>query len=198
MALNRSALVGRWLASAAIALLVGCASNPDEDKDWFDGGPMKPTTVRTLQMTLRVLAAKGEKEAAGQVAARMLAEYPQHAESYVEAADLLVNDGRYQDASALLTKGLERLPGHPVLHNNRGLCLLLAGKLVDATRDFEAAYAADSYDSDFVGNLALARALSGDAADEAAARRLWQRVLPPDLAEENLAKARSARAELAR
>lgn len=186
------------LAGTALALLSACTSTPDADKDWFDGGPMKPTSVRTLQMTLRVLAAKGDQEAAGQVAARMLAEYPEHAESYAEAAELLVRDGRNQDAAALLTKGLERLPGHPVLLNDRGMCLLLAGKLPAATADFEAAYAADPYDSDFVANLALARALSGDAASEAEARRLWQRVLPPDLAEENLAKARAARAELAR
>jgi tetratricopeptide (TPR) repeat protein len=183
----------RRLAAMALVALAACSSAPETEPDWFDGGPMKPTSVRTLQMTTRVLAAKGDRAGAGQVAARMLAEYPQHAESYVEAAELLVQDGRYKDAAAVLTAGIGRLPGNPVLHNDRGLCRLMLGQLADATADFEAAYAVDSYDSDYVANLALVRALAGD---EAEAQRLWLRVLPANLVDENLQKARSARATL--
>lgn len=183
----------RRLAAVVLATVAACSSAPETEPDWFDGGPMRPTSVRTLQMTTRVLAAKGDRAGAGQLAARMLTEYPMHAESYAETAELLVQDGRHKDAADVLSSGLERLPGNPVLHNDRGLCRLMLGQLADATLDFEAAYAADSYDSDYVANLALARALAGD---EPEARRLWLRVLPANLAEENLAKARAARSVL--
>jgi len=190
--------VKRGLLLTSLALVTACSSAPQPEDDWFEGGPMKPTSVRTLQMTTRVLAAKGELAAASGVAGRMLAEHPQHAESYAEAAELLVRDGRYQDAVDVLTKGLERVPGSPVLHNNRGLCRLMLGQLPEATVDFEAAYATDTYDSDYVANLALARALTGDASGELDARRLWARVLTPDLVEANLERARSTRSKLVR
>lgn len=66
----------RWLAPLALAGAVACESTPTPDPDWFDGGPLRPATAETLQLTARVLAAKGETSRAGYVMNRMLADYP--------------------------------------------------------------------------------------------------------------------------
>jgi len=191
------------LPGFAVALLLAlglasCAGGPGSQDDWFEGGEMKPTSVRTLQMTVRVLAAKGDMAGAGQVARKMLLEHPEAVESYSESAELLVMSGRYQGAVALLSRGLEVTPDHPLLLNNRGLCHLLLGDLERATLDFEGAHNADARDADYIGNLALSHALAGDQESEQTARRLWARVLPSAAVEQNLELARAARSRFAR
>ena len=178
--------------------LTSCAAGPGSQDDWFAGGEMKPTSVRTLQMTVRVLAAKGDTAGASQVARKMLLDYPRAVESYSESAELLVMAGQYQDAVALLSRGLEVAPDQALLLNNRGLCHLLLGDLKSATLDFEGAHDADVRDADYIGNLALAHALAGDVKSEQKARRLWARVLPSAAVEQNLALARAARGRFAR
>ena len=107
---------------------------------------------------------------------------------------MLLYEGRVSEAVRWLDRGLERFPKHAVLLNDRGLCYLLVPDLAAATKDFEAAYAADQDDADYVANLALVRALAGD---EAGARELWQRVAGPEQVEGNLEVARKARANFA-
>ena len=187
---------GRRLALAAGALLVctlslgGCQTDDDQQSSWFDGGDELPPTDETLRMTVRILSAKGDFVQAGVVIERMLSEYPLDPGTYTEGAEVLLQQGRVGEAVQFLDLGLERLPGHAVLLNDRGLCQLLAGDLSSAKRDFEAAYDVDPKDSDYVANVALVLALSGD---EDGARRLWSRVLPSAEVEANLAVARAAR-----
>jgi Flp pilus assembly protein TadD len=149
-------------------------------------------------MTVRVLASKGDTAGAVQVARKMLLEHPEAVESYAETAELLVAGGRYREAVDLLSAGLEVLPENALLCNNRGLCHLLLGDLQGATSDFERAYQADRYDADYVGNLALVRALAGGAEAEREARALWARVLSEEAVEANLRQARKARARFER
>ncbi len=178
--------------------LASCAAGLGAEDDWFQGGELKPTSVRTLQMTVRVLATKGDTAGAGQVARKMLLEHPEALESYSESAELLVKSGRFQDAVGVLSRGLEVLPDQALLLNNRGLCHLLLGDLERATRDFEAAHSADARDADYIGNLALVNALAGDLESEQTARRLWARVLPSAAVEQNLELARAARGRFTR
>lgn len=173
--------------------LASCSTTPRTEDDWFTGGELQPTTVRTLQMTVRVLAAKGDTEGAVQVARKMLLEHPDAVESYSEPAELMVMAGQYQDAVALLSRGLEVAPCHALLLNNRGLCHMLQGDLERATIDFQAAHDADMRDADYIGNLALAHALAGGEESEQEARRLWARVLPEEVVDHNLELARAAR-----
>ncbi|MFM9097831.1 MAG: hypothetical protein ACKOQW_06005, partial [Phycisphaerales bacterium] len=95
---------------------------------------------------------------------------------------------------AWLSRGLERMPGQPLLLNDRGVCHLLAANLDQAARDFDAAYAADPRDADFVSNVALARALQGR--DEEALQ-LWNLVVSPEEAASNLRIASAARQKFA-
>ena len=169
----------------------GCTTSVDKDGDWFEGGAELPPSEDTLRMTARILAAKGEYAKAGNAVDRMIAEHPRNPSSYTEGAEILPQQGRVLDAIQLLDLGLERLPGNPVLLNDRGLCRLLEADLPGATIDFAAALDVDPRDADYVANMALVLALAGD---EEASRSLWSRVLPPDAVESNLKLAREARA----
>lgn len=164
---------------------------PDEDADWFDGGPLKPATAETLQLTARVLAAKGSSAQAGFILNRLAAEYPDYVGTYTEGAEVLLVEGRIAEAIEWLDRGLARMPNDAVLLNDRGMCHLLASDLPAATRDFKAAFAIDPGDADYVSNVALASALAGD---EATASELWSRVLSAAEVRENLQICRAARA----
>lgn len=174
----------------ALAQFAGCKSTTTAPADdWFEGGPQKPATAETLQMTARVLASKGNTEQAGFVVDRMYREYPDNLGTYTQGAEVLLIEGRIRDASEWLERGLARFPDHPVLRNDRGMCRLLEANLADATVDFQAAYAADPSDADYVGNLALAKALAGD---QDGARALWSRILNPEDVEHNIKQAAAA------
>lgn len=171
-------------------LAVGCESTGSDRTDWFDGGEELPPSEETLRITARILAAKGDFVQAGVAVERMLYQFPGQVGTYTEGAEVLLQQGRVQDAIDILDQGLARLPGDPVLLNDRGLCHLLAADLISATRDFEAALARDPRDSDYVANVALVKALAGDTET---ARMMWSRVLPPKEVAENLKIAAAAR-----
>ena len=184
---------GLLVAVGAILLNAGCEST-DKTDDWFEGGEMQPASSDTLQLTARILAAKGKTQQAGFVLDRMLDEYPDQIGTYAEGASVLLVEGRVSDAEDLLDRGLEVLPGNPVLLNDRGMVRLLSGNLPGATADFNAALTADPVDADYVANAALGAALEGD---EARAVRLWSRVLSKQDVDRNLAIARAARVRFA-
>ncbi|NBX26251.1 MAG: hypothetical protein EBQ99_09440 [Planctomycetes bacterium] len=186
---NRDRRLG-WIAPLVLVTAVSCQSTPEPDPDWFDGGPLRPAGPETLQLTARVLAAKGETHRAGYVMNRMLADYPDFVGTYSEGAEVLVIEGRISEAVKWLDRGLARFPDHPVLMNDRGMCHLLLADLPAAKSDFEVAYKADTDDAEYVANLALANALSGN--DETAIS-LWSRVVPLEDAKANLAIAQQAR-----
>lgn len=191
--MTRNRTVARWLrrlAPWALAAATACQSAPEPDPDWFDGGPLRPAAPETLQLTARVLAAKGETSRAGYVMNRMLADYPDFVGTYSEGAEVLVIEGRISEAVKWLDRGLAKFPDHPVLMNDRGMCHLLLADVPAAKADFEVAYQADTDDSEYVANLALAHALSGD--DENA-MNLWLRVVSVEDAKSNLAIAQQAR-----
>jgi tetratricopeptide (TPR) repeat protein len=56
---------------------------------------------------------------------------------------LLAQDGREDEAIALLDQALQRVPGFPDFHYQRGRLLMAAGHAAAAQRDFEACLAAE-------------------------------------------------------
>ncbi|MFM9145455.1 MAG: hypothetical protein ACKORL_08875, partial [Phycisphaerales bacterium] len=96
----RASIVRRSFRRAAVGLLSacaalgGCQSAQDASKDWFEGGPMQPATAETLQLTVRVLAAKGQTAQAGFLLNRMLVDHPDHLGTYTEGAEVLLIEGR--------------------------------------------------------------------------------------------------------
>jgi Flp pilus assembly protein TadD len=189
----RAARTAPALAITALVLLAtGCQSGQEKEKekDWFEGGPMQLASPDTMQLTARVLAAKGKTEQAGFLIERMYQRYPDNLGTYSEGAEVLLIEGRITDAIQWIDRGLVRFPENPVLLNNRGLCHLLDADLAAADKDFRAAYAKDPSDADYVSNLALTRALSGD---EKEARQLWERVVPQADVDANMKLAIAAR-----
>ena len=146
--------LGRWLICgmmvAMLGLGSGCDSSQDKSGDWFEGGSELPPNEDTLRMTARILAAKGDYAKAGYAVDRMIVEYPERTASYTEGAEILLQQGRVQDAIQLLDLGLDRIPGDPVLLNDRGLCRLLEADLPGATMDFAAALEVDPRDADYL------------------------------------------------
>ena len=190
--LRPARVVGMLAIAVASLSLAGCQSGQDKDKekDWFDGGPMQLASPDTMQLTARVLAAKGKTEQAGFLIERMYQKYPDNLGTYSEGAEVLLIEGRITDAIQWIDRGLVRFPDNPILLNNRGLCHLLDANLEAADKDFRAAYAKDPSDADYVSNLALTRALSGDDAE---ARKLWERVMPQADVDANMKMAIAAR-----
>jgi Flp pilus assembly protein TadD len=177
---------------AALLLAAACTTTTTTDApttDWFDGGPMKAASPETLQLTARVLASKGNTEQAGFLIDRMARDYPDNLGTYTEGAEVLLIQGRVREATEWLERGLARFPNNPILRNDRGMCRLLEANLPAATADFEAAYATDPGDADYVANLALVRAIAGDTES---ARALWSRVLNPEEVENNISQAQAA------
>lgn len=188
---QQTAFARRLAACALLVLAAACQAQRADESDWFEGGPMRPASAETLQLTARVLASKGDTARAGAVLDRMLREHPDHLGTYSEGAEVLLFEGRVTEAVRWLDRGIERFPGNAVLLNDRGLCHLLVPDLAAATSDFEAAYATDKDDADYVANLALVRALAGQ---EDAARELWGRVVQPAQVDANIEVARKAKA----
>ena len=188
-------LLARGATAIAAAMLLlapmSCESTPEvSTPDWFEGGAMKPASAETLQLTARVLAAKGETAKAGYILDRMFQQFPNYLGTYTEGAEVLLIDGRNAEAIKWLNRGLEKFPNQPILMNNRGMCHLLAADLPAATSDFTAAYTTDPADAEYVANLALVKALGGD---DAGATELWNRVLPPSEVQRNIDIAIKAR-----
>lgn len=185
--------LGRMLGVASLAGLLlgtGCASPEPSEQDWFEGGDLKPASAETLQLTARILAAKGRTDQATALLDRMAREYPDFLGTYTEAAEVYLLEGRIVRAVEILDLGLARFPAQPILLNDRGMCRLLQQDLPRAAADFNRAMDLDPSDGDFVGNAALAAALQGD---DRRALELWERVVSPGQARANLAIATQAR-----
>ena len=179
-------------AATVVGLLlgIGCASPEPREQDWFEGGDLKPASAETLQLTARILAAKGRTEQATALLDRMAREYPDFLGTYTEAAEVYLLEGRINRAVEILDLGLSRFPAQPILLNDRGMCRLLQQDLPRAAADFNRAMELDPSDGDFVGNAALAAALQGN---DQRALDLWERVVSPGQARANLAIATKAR-----
>ena len=180
-------LLGGILASS---LLASCTTSPGDDQDWFEGGDLKPASAETLQLTARILAAKGRTTQATALLDRMAREYPDFLGTYTEAAEVFLLEGRIAKAVDVLDLGLERFPDQPILLNDRGMCRLLQQDLRRAASDFDRAMDLDPSDGDFVGNAALVAALQGD---DSRAVMLWEREVSPSQARANLEIAKEAR-----
>ena len=172
-----------------LAIPLGCDTEP-KDADFFEGGDLAPPSASTLQMTGRVLAAKGMFDQAEYVLTRLLREYPDDLAAYTELAELLVGQGRILDGVRILQEGLQRFPGNAIILNDLGMCRLLQRNLPEATEAFKEAMASDPGDAVYIGNCALVTALAGD---EKGARLLWSRVASPDEVRANLALAKEAK-----
>lgn len=79
----------------------------------------------------------------------------------------LIYFGRRQlyEAACAFNETIPLMPDSGIPHNNLGLTLEAGGRIPDAIMQFEQAYALDSRNAEFLGNLVRARIASGEVSD---------------------------------
>ena len=174
------------LAALALCFAPACVSSPDDPGDGtVDGGigGDRAPSVRTLHSMARVLAAQGRDAQCQLVLEKLIREHPEFMPAYVELAELLMRQGQSYDASLVLSIAERQNPSDPVIQNDLGMALLLAGDSAGALEHFEAAIALAPDDARGKANRAAALGLLGryDEALEA-----YLEIVPPEDAHYNL------------
>jgi Flp pilus assembly protein TadD len=180
------------------AFLAGCASgqgSSDGKLDYFDGGALKDPEPMTLVMTGRVLKSQGRLNESEYVLRRVIVEYPGFVPGYTELSELLLKDGRTGEAIVVLQQGTAEQPRDAMLHNDLGMCLLVAGDFIEAREAFDQARKLDMDEATYTANLAMVNGLLGnyDLAVE-----LYLQVLPVSDAHKNVARLAEAQGDLER
>lgn len=180
------------------AFLAGCASgqeSSDGKLDYFDGGALKDPEPMTLVMTGRVLKSQGRLNESEYVLRRVIVEYPGFVPGYSELSELLLKDGRTGEAIVVLQQGTAEQPRDAMLHNDLGMCLLVAGDFIEAREAFDQARKLDMDEATYTANLAMVNGLLGnyDLAVE-----LYLQVLPVSDAHTNVARLAEAQGDLER
>jgi Flp pilus assembly protein TadD len=172
------------LAALALCLAPACVSPSPEPGAVEEGvGGDRAPSVRTLHSMARVLAAQGRDAQCQLVLEKLIREYPEFMPAYVELAELLMRQGQSFDASQVLAVAERQSPSDPVIQNDLGMALLLAGDSARALERFEAAVALAPDDARGRANRATALGLLGRY-DEALAAYL--EIVPPEDAHYNL------------
>ena len=176
----------------------GCASGPDESEsklDYFDGGALQDPEPMTLVMTGRVLKSQGRLNESEYILRRVIVEYPEFVPGYTELSELLLKDGRTGEAIVVLEQGISEQPGNAMLHNDLGMCKLVARDFKDARSEFARARDLDPVEATYTANLAMVNGLLGnyDLAVE-----LYLQVLPVSDAHTNVARLAEAQGDMER
>ncbi len=189
----------------AVVPLAGCqpsrpagssASNQRQAAaDEFDAGANRPPTARTLMALSHLLACQNRDADCAQTLHRLLVQYPDCQEAYVELAQCLMRQQDHADATTVLDAALARWPNNPALLNDLGMCHLLARNYDNAADAFARAHAAAPAERLYQANLAMAVGMGGRY-DQSLV--LYQDVLPAAEAHYNLALLCQARGDTTR
>lgn len=149
----------------------------------FDNGAGKPPTARTLYRMANILAAQDKLAGAESVYRSTIRRYPEFLPAYSELARLQVRRGETDGAIATFDQALIVAPDDAVVHNNRGMCLMLLERYEQARESFAVAAALAPTNTRYDANHALATGMLGEY-DEALA--LYDEFLMPSRAHHNL------------
>ena len=75
----------------------------------------------------RILVSQGKYDQGELVLARLIRKFPEFIPAYCDLAELLMRQGRVDDAVEGLSRGLQVAPRDPILLNNSGVCSILKG-----------------------------------------------------------------------
>ena len=180
----------RTLALVLLPLLAACASAPsDPQADWDAAAGRKPEPDTLFSMA-RIYVAQGRDDQAEAALREVVNQAPDFVRAYEELAHLYVRRDLVDGAVAALEVGLQHQADDPVLLNDLGVCKLLQKDPAAAVEAFIRAAALEPDNARPRANLALALALQGRD-DEALA--LWQQVIRPSEAAQNLELVKQAR-----
>lgn len=146
------------------------------------GQTVTPGALTNYSMS-RLLASVGKTEQAEHLLDRVIRQEPEFLPAYCDLAMLEVRRGHVDEATRLLETGLRHAPGDPVLNNNLGVCLLLAGDYEQALDRFTRASAVRPDSARFVANRALAMGLMMRDAESLG---LYEQIGTPEQARHNL------------
>ena len=176
------ALVGAGCASTQPQPIASYMEMTDQDEAFARGAGREPT-ANTLYALAKLLTAQEKEFEAELVLKNCIERHPHYLPSYNELADLYVRQRKLDKALATIDAGLARSPNDPVLHNNKGMCHVLAERFSDALSEFTIASDAHPDDSRLVANKAMAAGMLGNY-DES--RNLYKTIVPPGEAHYNL------------
>ena len=117
--------------------------------------------ARTLYAMSRLLVLREREDKAEILLIRLINEYPKFAPAYCDLAELRLQQGRLEEAVAVLERGLGILPGEHVLINDMGVCRLVAGDYAGALEKFKTASDLNPREDRYKANKALALGLLG-------------------------------------
>ncbi|MCX6614492.1 MAG: tetratricopeptide repeat protein, partial [Acidobacteria bacterium] len=140
----------------------------------------------------RALQSQGKFSQAEIVLLRLIKEYGDFVPSYSDLAGLRVQQGRLDEAVALLDAGAKLAPNDPIILNNRGICLLMKGDAEGALPCFEKAAERDPQSGKYRANAALALGML--RRDEESLER-YKEVVPVAEGQQNLDVIRNLRSD---
>ncbi|MCE5325967.1 MAG: tetratricopeptide repeat protein [Planctomycetaceae bacterium] len=139
----------------------GMNYDPEKDESEWVRGAKRPPSARTLLAMARILIAQGRDQKGQFVLDKIVQEYPQCSEAYVELAELHMRHRRVDVAITTLQQGLMNARNDPVLLNDLGVCWIFRTQYNAAETVFRQAAAAAPGNTRYQGNLAMAIAMQG-------------------------------------
>jgi len=153
-----------FLSMALLATcLAGCAGMENEDP-WNEVGPdgERIPTPKTLMVTARILAKRGNSAQAERVLEHLAELHPNYVPAYNELAMLHLRDEDPGAARRALERGLQVAPEDSVIMNNLGVLSLMEARYEEAAEQFETLAETLPRDGVVECNLALSLGLLGE------------------------------------
>jgi len=180
----------RTLALVLLPLLAACASPAEDPQAEWDAAAGRKPEPATLFSMARIYVAQGRDDQAEAALREVVNQAPDFVRAYEELAHLYVRRDLVDGAVAALEVGLQHQADDPVLLNDLGVCKLLQKDPAAAAQAFIRAAALEPDNARPRANLALALALQGRDVEALA---LWQQVIRPSEAAQNLELVKKAR-----
>lgn len=183
-----------WLFGIIYLLHVsGCAQSTTTKHDMYSASKNargnyelqtdRAPTAKTLYAMADVLAAQGKDLKCEAVFKKIIHDYPDFFPVYNSLAELLMRQGRTNEAMETIHSGLGMYPRDSVLLNNLGMCWVIHRDYEKALEMFTKSAGIMPENARYRANMAMTLALMGRY-DESLS--LYKQVLPEDKANHNL------------
>jgi len=182
------------LLAGCMLCLIGCSESTRSgpNTDWvqddslsnFETQANRPATAKTLWAMANILATQGKDSQCEFVLKRIIYEHPAFLAAYNSLAELKMRQGHTKAAIKTLQDGLDIDPEDTVLLNNLGMCWIILQDNEIALEMFTKAAGIMPENCKYRANMAVALGLMGRDEESLS---LFNKVLPVDLANQNLA-----------